>query len=62
MVWVKQLQDSSNLLTEATAIALNNDASVLAVGAHDGSTSTDYEYVFFLDPETGDYKYDSVRY
>jgi hypothetical protein len=62
MVWVKQLQDSNNLLSEATAIALNNDASILAVGAHDGGATTDYEYVFFLDPETGDYLYSSVRY
>jgi hypothetical protein len=65
MVWVKELIDDFNgvsILTEATAIALNNDATILAVGAHESTSTVDYEYVFFLDPSTGDFKYDAMRY
>ena len=62
VVWVKELIDSNYALTSATAIALNKEATILAVGAHDGSTTTDYEYVFFLDPGTGDFKYEALRY
>jgi hypothetical protein len=60
MIWVKQLIDSDNLITSATAIALNHDSTLLAVGAHHAGSLT--EWAFFLDPLTGAFKYNAVKY